>query len=61
MEDKNVILEISLHKDGALEIRMGDDERVNPLMLVGIIEQLKHNILAGLQVEKLDKSAKYDA
>ncbi len=63
MEDKDLVLKVVLHDDGSLEVKMGaKSDSIGPLMLVGIIEQMKHNILASLQVEEISQSTgKYDA
>jgi hypothetical protein len=38
---------VILHGDEGLEIRVGNDNKINPLTLVGILEQVKMNILSG--------------
>lgn len=63
--NENVVLQVILHDGEGLEIRLGNEEKVNPLMLVGILEQVKLNILSGgSQVEETSKPTekpKYDA
>ena len=66
--EENIVLQVVLHEGEGLEIRVGR-EKINPLMLVGILEQVKLNILTGdSNVEELtenpfDKEVKpkYDA
>jgi hypothetical protein len=45
MEEENVVLQVILHGEKGLEIRVGNDNKINPLTLVGILEQVKMNIL----------------
>lgn len=45
--EENVVLQVILHGEEGLEIRVGNQEKVNPLTLVGILEQVKLNILSG--------------
>lgn len=65
--DENVVLQVILHDDSGLEIRLGNGDKVNPLMLVGILEQVKMNILSGVQIQDVSevptesKAIKYDA
>lgn len=42
-----IILQITLKDGDAIEIKTGGDQ-INPLMLVGILEQVQLNILDGL-------------
>lgn len=42
-----IILQVTLKDGEAIEIKMGG-EQINPLMLVGILEQVQLNILDGL-------------
>lgn len=42
-----IILQVTLKDGEAIEIKMGG-EQINPLMLVGILEQVQLNILEGL-------------
>lgn len=42
---ENIVLQVILHDGEGLEIRVGDETKINPLMLVGILEQVKLNIL----------------
>ena len=63
---ENVILQVILHEGDGLEIRLGNEEKVNPLMLVGVLEQVKLNILSGGgQAEEISEvpttQPKYDA
>ena len=43
--EENVVLQVLLHGEEGLEIRIGNKDKVNPLTLVGISEQVKMNIL----------------
>lgn len=43
--EENVVLKVTLHKDNGIEIHVGS-ENVSPLTLVGILEQVKYNILS---------------
>lgn len=59
-----VVLQISLHDNDAIEIRMGGGDKVNSLMLLGILEQVQLGILADITLpvqETLDKNQQYDA
>jgi hypothetical protein len=47
MEEEKIVLQVILHGDEGLEIRVGNDNKINPLTLVGILEQVKMNILSG--------------
>ena len=42
-----MVLQVVLHGEEGLEIRLGNEKKVNPLVLVGILEQVKLNILSG--------------
>ena len=42
--EKNVILQVIMNDNDALEIRVGGSDKLPPLMLVGILEQLKLQI-----------------
>lgn len=46
-QENNVVLQVLLHEGNGLEIRVGNQDKVNPLTLVGILEQVKLNILSG--------------
>lgn len=64
--EENVVLQVLLHGEEGLEIRVGNKDKVNPLTLVGILEQVKMNILmeqsAELEPElKASSSQAYDA
>ena len=64
--NENIVLQVILHEGEGLEIRVGDDTKVNPLMLVGILEQVKLNILStGTMTqdmgEVVQQNPKYDA
>ena len=62
--EENVVLKVTLHKDGGIEIHVGS-ENVAPLTLVGILEQVKYNILSNsspMEEQAVsDNTAKYDA
>ena len=55
--EKNVILQVIMNDDDALEIRVGGSDKLPPLMLVGILEQLKLQILT--ETEGLGKEEPY--
>jgi hypothetical protein len=55
MEEK-VILQIVMHADESIEVRVDNDNNVSPLLLIGIIEQVKINILSGGQMEEVKPS-----
>jgi hypothetical protein len=61
--EENVVLQVVLHEGNGLEIRIGNDDKINPLMLIGVLEQVKSNILNGNQVveESQIEKPKYDA
>lgn len=64
--EENVVLQVILHGEEGLEIRVGNQEKINPLTLVGILEQVKMNILSGGSMEMgeetpMPSSGKYDA
>jgi hypothetical protein len=62
--EENVVLKVTLHKDGGIEIHVGS-ENVAPLTLVGILEQVKYNILSNsspMEEQAVSgNTAKYDA
>lgn len=65
--EENVVLQVVLHEDNGLEIRMGNS-KVSNYTLIGIIEQIKMNILTDALPEPVDinsskelLSKKYDA
>jgi len=66
--EENVVLQVLLHGEEGLEIRVGNQEKINPLTLVGILEQVKMNILSGGSMEMgeapeipVQSAGKYDA
>ena len=64
--EENVILQVVLHKENGVEIHLGNSQKVNPLMLVGILEQVKLNLLSNAQMEEISETpisnqGKYDA
>jgi len=61
MED-NVILQVTLHENEGIEIYVGGNS-VSPLSLIGILEQVKFNILSNNTVPNLaeNNKPKYDA
>ncbi len=66
--EENVVLQVILHGEEGLEIRVGNQEKINPLTLVGILEQVKMNILSGGSMEMgeapeipVQSAGKYDA
>ena len=64
MKEPIVVLQVSLHENDGIEIRIGGGDKVNPLMLVGILEQVKVGILEDLHNVRADvpeSNQKYDA
>ena len=64
MKEPIVVLQVTLHENDGIEIRIGGGDKVNPLMLVGILEQVKVGILEDLHNVRADVSEsnqKYDA
>lgn len=63
MED-NIILQVTLHENEGIEIYVGG-KSVSPLSLIGILEQVKFNILNDskdtMQNLASDNQVKYDA
>lgn len=65
--EENVVLQVLLHEDGGLEIRVGNTSLSN-YALIGILEQVKMNILTDTIPEPVNvspsnqiTSGKYDA
>jgi hypothetical protein len=56
--EKNVILQVILNDNDALEIRVGGSDKVPPLMMVGILEQLKMQILT--ETDSLGREESYN-
>lgn len=56
--EKNVILQVIMNDDDALEIRVGVSDKVPPLMMVGILEQLKMQILT--ETDSLGREESYN-
>lgn len=46
--EKMVILQVALNENDSLEIQVGGANKFPPLMLVGILEQVKMQILADM-------------
>ena len=64
MKEPIVVLQVTLHDNDGIEIRIGGGDKVNPLMLVGILEQVKVGILEDLRNVRIDvpeSNQKYDA
>jgi hypothetical protein len=64
--EETVVLQVILHGDEGLEIRLGNENnKINPLMLVGILEQVKMNVLSSGNsehpMEEQEVKPKYDA
>jgi len=66
--EENIVLQVILHEGNGIEIRVGNDDKISPLMLVGILEQVKLNILGTAQTQEMtsedvlqSKGPKYDA
>jgi hypothetical protein len=64
--EENVVLQVILHEESGIEIHLGNSQKVNPLMLIGILEQVKLNLLSNAQMEEISETpvtnqGKYDA
>ena len=61
--NENVLLQIILHEDDGIEVAIGNSQDINPLILVGILEQVKLNIIQEAQSkQKIPNPTKsYDA
>jgi hypothetical protein len=64
--EENVVLQVILHEESGIEIHLGNSQKVNPLMLIGILEQVKLNLLSNTQMEEVSETpvtnqGKYDA
>lgn len=46
--EKQVILQVALNENDSLEIQVGGANKFPPLMLVGILEQVKMQIIADM-------------
>ena len=57
MEEPIVVLQVTLHENEGVEIRIGGGDKVNPLMLVGILEQVKAGILDDLKLSRVEQPA----
>jgi hypothetical protein len=55
MEEPIVVLQVTLHENEGVEIRIGGGDKVNPLMLVGILEQVKAGILDDLKLSRVEQ------
>jgi len=56
MEEPIVVLQVTLHDNDGIEIRIGGGDKINPLMLVGILEQVKSGILNDLALSRVDSA-----
>jgi len=62
MEEPVIVLQVTLHDNEGIEIRIGGGDNINPLMLVGILEQVKAGIINDLPLSRVGKSnQQYDA
>lgn len=61
MEKEKVVLQVILHEDGGLEIRVPETQSINALMLVGVLEQVKMGILSGEPMVQQPSRTQYDA
>jgi hypothetical protein len=64
--EENVVLQVILHEESGIEIHLGNSQKINPLMLIGILEQVKLNLLSNAQMEEVSETpvsnqGKYDA
>ena len=59
------ILSINIHENGGIEIDLSLDEaKTNPLVLVGVLEQVKYDLLKSVDKEisaLQNKPSKFDA
>ena len=55
MEESIVVLQVTLHDNDGIEIRIGGGDKINPLMLVGILEQVKAGILDDLKLSRVEQ------
>jgi hypothetical protein len=55
MEEPIVVLQVTLHENEGVEIRIGGGDKINPLMLVGILEQVKAGILDDLKLSRVEQ------
>lgn len=56
MEEPIVVLQVTLHDNDGIEIRIGGGDKINPLMLVGILEQVKSGVLNDLALSRVDSA-----
>lgn len=62
MEEPVIVLQVALHDNKGIEIHIGTGDIINPLMLVGILEQVKAGIINDLSLARVEKSnQQYDA
>lgn len=62
--EKQIILQVALNENDSLEIQVGGASKFPPLMLVGILEQVKLQILSdidSLTNDALTANQNYDA
>jgi hypothetical protein len=57
--EENVILQVVLNDDNAVQISVGGTDKIPPLLLVGILEQVKMQILTESN-ETLQKEEVYN-
>ena len=55
------ILKISADEDGRIEIHIDAKNTMDPLTLVGLLEQIKQDLFRENQPERIVASKKYDA
>jgi hypothetical protein len=55
------ILKISADEDGRIEIHIDAKTTMDPLTLVGLLEQIKQDLFRENQPERIAASKKYDA
>ena len=55
------ILKISADEDGRIEIHIDAKNTMDPLTLVGLLEQIKQDLFRENQPERVVASKKYDA
>ena len=62
--EENVILQIILHEENGVEVHLNNSEKINPLILIGILEQVKMNLLNDAHIEEVSPKSNtktYDA
>lgn len=63
MSDKKTIFAIHIYEDDGVEIEIAlEKSNINPVTLIGLLEQVKFDILKGQMLNTIEQSkTKYDA